>query len=191
MKKQCIDIVVLSSGNGSNLQEIIGKLHDDEKVNINIKAVISDKSSFSLIRAQNAKITSIFFPKKRQQSTIQYDQSLKGLINLFAPQYIILAGFMRILSKEFVQSYKNIILNLHPSLLPKYKGLNTHERVLQSKDKVHGITIHFVNEFLDEGEIIAQKQLTIDSNDTVESLEKRVKVLEHAIFPEIIKKICT
>jgi len=100
-----------------------------------------------------------------------------------------LAGFMKILSKNFVNKFKNKIINIHPSLLPKYKGLNTHEKVLKNKDKFSGCTVHFVNENLDSGKIILQKKIKVLKNDNLASLKKKVLMIEHKVYPKAIIKI--
>lgn len=181
-------LVVLSSGIGSNLQAMIDTLHDQD--GITIAAVVSDKPSPSLKRAIKADIPCLFLPQQKKQSNTDYDNLLDRFIQLFHPDLIVLSGFMRILSAKFVDQYPNKIINIHPSLLPKYKGLNTHRRVLENGEKVHGTTIHFVNQFLDSGEIIAQKIIEITQDDTVESLKRKIKYIEHVFYPKIIKQIC-
>ena len=182
------NLVVLSSGVGSNLQAIIDALHNQD--NIVITAVISDKPSPSLQRAIKADIPCLFLPQQKKQSHDDYDSILGQFISLFHPNLIILSGFMRFLSSRFVDQYPNKIINIHPSLLPKYKGLNTHQRVLKHGETTHGTTVHFVNKFLDSGKIIAQKSIEISQDDTIESLERRIKQIEHVFYPDIIKQLC-
>ena len=189
MKNTIKRLIILSSGLGSNLQSIINTVHNHN--NIIISAVVSDHPSISIKRAIKANIPCFFLPaNQKNQSNIHYDQILNKFIQLFSPYLIILSGFMRILSKDFIENYPNQIINIHPSLLPKYKGLNTHKRVLNKGEKIHGTTIHYVNEYCDSGPIIAQKSIEVSQDDTIKSLEKKIKHIEHKFYPEIIKKLC-
>lgn len=181
-------LVVLSSGLGSNLQAIIDALHKQD--GIVIAAVISDKPSFSLKRSIKADIPCLFLPKRKKQLNTEYDNLLYQFIRLFHPYLIILSGFMRILSSKFIDNYPNKIINIHPSLLPKYKGLNTHQRVLENGEKLHGTTIHFVNQLLDSGDIIAQKSIDIGKDDTLESLRRKIKSVENNFYPKVIRRLC-
>ncbi len=176
-------MVILCSGEGSNLQAIIDYFngHSD----IQIACIISDKPSKSLERGIAHSIPTLYLPKLNR-SRESYDQALMAHINLYQPDLIILAGFMRILSAKFIQSYPKQILNIHPSLLPKYKGLNTHKRTLENNDKMHGTTIHYVNEDLDGGEIIIQKSIKILESDNEKTLEEKVKAIEHQLYPKTI-----
>lgn len=182
-------LVILSSGYGSNLQAIIDKLH--ERHGIQIKAIVSDKPSRSIQRALNHNIACLFLPKDNFQDRNLYDKSLANLIAPFEPDLVVLSGFMRILSTLFISKYQKKIINIHPSLLPKYKGLHTHQRVIDSKDNKHGTTIHYVDESLDGGKIIAQKEIEVMPLDTADTLEKKIKMIEHEFYPQIIKKIVT
>ena len=179
------NIAVFISGVGSNLKSIAN--HFDKDKNINISLVISNNSKApGLLYAKKYKIKKkIFNFKKRSISEKAILSELKkNNINL-----ICLAGFMRILSKYFVKNYKGIILNIHPSLLPKYKGLNTHERVIKNKEIYSGCTVHYVNYKLDSGKIIIQKKVKIRQNDTPNSLSKRILNQEHKLYPKAILKI--
>jgi len=169
-------LVVLISGNGSNLQAII----DAEKLNAMIAAVISDKEdAFGLQRAAKANIPTHVIKN--------IDQALEDLLEQYSPDLIILAGFMRILDAGLVKKFKDRIINIHPSLLPKYKGLNTHQKVLEAGDQEHGTSIHFVTEDLDAGPIIAQSKLNVFEHETVEDLRTRVQALEYQLYPEVIQ----
>lgn len=185
--KSTFKLVVLSSGYGSNLQAIIDQLHNEG--GIEISAIISDKVSESITRALNHNIPCLYLPKQKQQTREEYDQLLSELLAPFSPDLIILAGFMRILSPAFIQKFPQQIINIHPSLLPKHKGLNTHQRVIDAKDKTHGTTIHYVNEHLDGGKIIAQKRIDVLPFDTAETLEQAIKSLEHVFYPATIHKL--
>ena len=177
---------VFISGNGSNLKSLI-KFSRKKISPISINLIISSNyKSKGLEFAKKYKIKKkIFNFKKRSISEKAILSELKkNNINL-----ICLAGFMRILSKYFVKNYKGIILNIHPSLLPKYKGLNTHERVIKNKEIYSGCTVHYVNYKLDSGKIIIQKKVKIRQNDTPNSLSKRILNQEHKLYPKAILKI--
>lgn len=187
--KSIFKLVVLSSGHGSNLQAIIDQLH--KKNGIEVVAVISDKASESITRALTHNIPCLYLPKQKRQTREEYDQLLSELLKPFSPDLIVLAGFMRILSASFTKKFPNQIINIHPSLLPRYKGLNTHQRVIDAKDKIHGTTIHCVDESLDGGKIIAQKRIDVLPFDTAETLDQAIKSLEHVFYPATIEKRAT
>ena len=182
-----IRLVVLISGNGSNLQAIIDNIAH-KGLPAQIVAVISNKAdAFGLERAKKAGIEQRVLSAKEFSGREQYDRALKDLIDEYQPDLIILAGFMRILSNEFVHHYLNKMMNIHPSLLPKYKGLNTHQRAIDAGDKKHGCSVHFVTPELDDGPVILQATVEIKDNDTAETLAKRVHEQEHKIYPEAIR----
>ena len=182
MTEQC-RVVVLISGSGSNLQALI----DGQKNNsmpINIEAVISNrKEVFGLERAESAGIPTITLSHTDFADRESFDQSLAQAIDQYKPDLIVLAGFMRILTGDFVRHYEGRLLNIHPSLLPKYQGLNTHQRALDAGDETHGVTVHFVTEELDGGPPIIQATVPIMENDSAETLAKRVQTQEHVIYP--------
>ncbi len=181
-----INIVVLISGNGSNLQAIIDAI-DDHKLNARISAVISNNAqAYGLERARNANIPIYALTSFKDEPRAAYDERLRMLLIERNPDLIVLAGFMRILSREFVQYFKGKIINIHPSLLPKYRGLHTHEQVVENKDIEHGVSIHFVTEELDNGPIIAQTRITVKKLDTAASLKKRIHSREHKLYPQVI-----
>ena len=176
------NIVVLISGSGSNLQAII-----NSEV-ANIQAVISNKSdAYGLKRAKKANLKTHIIEHKNL-SREDFDKKLIVVIKTYQPDLIVLAGFMRILTTEFIEVFKNKIINIHPSLLPKFKGLNTHQRAIDAGEKEHGVTVHLVSNELDSGKILAQKKVPIDSNDTAETLAKKVLQQEHIIYSEVIAK---
>ena len=183
-----MNIVVLISGDGSNLQAIIN--HFKNSPIINISAVISNNpDAYGLTRAKKANIPQYVINHQLFDSRNQFDSALQQCIDQFHPDLVVLAGFMRKLTPEFVRHYSNRMINIHPSLLPKYKGLNTHERALAAGDKKHGVSIHYVTEALDEGPIIAQSEIDILEEDTIESLKKRIQQVEHKLYPQIIEKL--
>ena len=176
--------VILISGNGSNLQSIID--HAD-KIDLQISAVISNRdNAFGLQRAQSANINPYFVDSKIFNSRDAFDNELISIINKLDVELIILAGYMRILSPLFINHFSGKILNIHPSLLPKYPGLNTHQRAIDACDKEHGATVHFVTEKLDEGPIISQETVQVDTTDTEKSLAEKVLEREHILYPKVI-----
>lgn len=182
-----IRLVVLISGNGSNLQAIIDNITNGN-LPAQIVAVISNKTdAYGLKRAEKAGIPHIILSHSDYSDRKHYDQALKELIDQYQPDLVVLAGFMRILSDEFVEHYSNKMMNIHPSLLPKYKGLNTHQRVLDAGEKEHGCSVHFVTPELDDGPVILQATVNVEDNDTAETLAARVHEQEHRIYPEAIK----
>ena len=182
-----IRLVVLISGNGSNLQAIIDNIAN-KNLPAQIVAVISNKvGAYGLERAKKAGIKHYVLPYNDFTDREHYDLALKNLIDEYQPDLVILAGFMRILSDEFVEHYSQKIMNIHPSLLPKYKGLNTHQRALDANEKEHGCSVHFVTPELDDGPVILQATVSIEDNDTAETLATRVHQQEHRIYPEAIR----
>ena len=176
--------VILISGNGSNLQSIID--HAD-KIDLQISAVISNRdNAFGLQRAQSANINTYFVDSKIFNSRDDFDNELISIIDKLDVELIILAGYMRILSPLFINHFSGKILNIHPSLLPKYPGLNTHQRAIDACDKEHGATVHFVTEKLDEGPIISQETVQVDTTDTEKSLAEKVLQREHILYPKVI-----
>jgi phosphoribosylglycinamide formyltransferase-1 len=176
--------VVLISGNGSNLQSIIDH---SATIDLDIKAVISNHvNAYGLKRAERANIPTHVLSHKQFSSREESDQTLSNIIDQYNPEIVILAGFMRILGAEFTHQYSGKMLNIHPSLLPKFQGLNTHQRAIKAKENQHGVSIHFVTEQLDGGPIIAQTSVDVIDTDTTESLAKRVLLEEHKLFPKVI-----
>ncbi len=180
-------IVVLISGSGTNLQAIIDACNDDNYP-AEVAAVISNKAdAYGLTRAKNADIATISLSHKAFASREDYDQALIKEINAFDADLIVLAGFMRILTPSFVQHFQGKLINIHPSLLPKYQGLNTHQRAIDAGDDVHGVSVHFVTEELDGGPVILQARVPIFDGDSCEELAARVHEQEHRIYPLVIK----
>ena len=179
------NIAVFISGTGSNLKSLI-KFSKLKKSPIIIKMIISDNYKAKGLQYANIyKIKKKVFDFKNKLSEKKIINELKkNNIDL-----ICLAGFMKILSKNFIKNFRGKILNIHPSLLPKYKGLNTHEKAIKNKDKYSGCTVHFVNSKLDSGKIINQKKVKIKKFDTTKSLAKRILIQEHKLYPAAIKKI--
>ena len=183
-------IVVLISGSGSNLQALIDAA-EMGGINGDIVAVISNKPGvYGLTRAQDANIPTEVIDHTAFDGRQAFEAELSKAINHYSPDLIILAGFMRILNSEFVQPYEGKMLNIHPSLLPKYKGLHTHRRALENGDKEHGVSVHFVTSELDGGPVIAQRIVKVENSDTEQSLQSKVQQQEHQLYPEVVAKFC-
>ena len=181
-----INTAVFISGTGSNLKSLI-KFSNLKKSPISIKMIISNNpKSKGLAFGKIYKIRTKIFNFSKQAKT---EKEILELLKKKKINLICLAGFMRILSKNFIQSFKGQILNIHPSLLPKYKGLNTHERAITNKDRYSGCTVHFVTAKLDSGKIIIQKKVKINKKDTPRTLANKVLAEEHKLYPEAILKI--
>ncbi len=181
-----INTAVFISGRGSNLNSLI-KYSKKKNCPIIIRLVISNNlKAKGLIYAKRSKIKTYAtnFKNKIISEKILLKKLLNNNINL-----ICLAGFMKILSKNFIKQFNKPILNIHPSLLPKYKGLNTHNRVIKNKEKYSGATVHFVSEKLDSGKIILKKKIKVSKYDSEKTLEKKVLKIEHTLYPRAIKKI--
>ncbi len=189
MGERKFNLVVLASGGGTNLQSIIDSIAS-ETLDARISGVISDvENAYALQRADQAEILSLVIIPESYVSKFDYEDVLAQTIAKFVPDLIVLAGFMRILSPDFVSQFHGQIVNIHPSLLPKYKGLNTHQRVIDAGDKVHGATVHFVTAELDDGPIINQAEVDVDSSDDANSLQQKVLTQEHVIYPKAIQMI--
>ena len=186
-KAQPLPIVVLISGSGSNLQSIIDRIAD-KTLNAKICAVITNKSdAYGLERAQKAAIPTEVIDHKQYDSRENFDAELTLCIEKYQPKLIVLAGFMRILTDDFVNHFYGKMINIHPSLLPKHRGLHTHQRALEAGDKEHGLSIHYVSAELDGGPIIIQQSVPIHKNDSKSSLAQRVLEQEHIAYPQVIQ----
>jgi phosphoribosylglycinamide formyltransferase-1 len=182
-------LVVLVSGGGSNLQAIIDAI-DHKKLDAHIALVISDReNAYALTRARNAKIPALFLNPKQDTGRTEFEATLTKKVLAADPDLIILAGFMRILSGSFVEEFQGKIINIHPSLLPAHRGLDTHQRAINAGDKIHGATVHFVTEELDDGPIILQATVPVCETDSADSLKKKVLQQEHVIYPSAIQLI--
>ena len=181
-----IKTAVFISGNGSNLKSLI-KFSKTKKSPIAITLIVSNNS-----KAKGLNYGKIFKIEKRVlniNNSNLFDTKLLSILEKYEIEIICLAGFMKILSKNFIKKFDGKILNIHPSLLPKYKGLKTHKRVLDNNEKYSGCTVHFVNSKLDSGKIILQKKVKISKNETENSLNKKILIQEHKLYPKAILKI--
>ena len=182
-----VNTAVFISGRGSNLKHLIK--YSKKKSSISIRLVVSNNlKAKGLAYAKKEKIKSyvINYKKSNDSEKKLLKKLKKNKINL-----ICLAGFMKILSKNFIKKFNKPILNIHPSLLPKYKGLNTHERVIKNKEKYSGSTVHLVSKKLDSGKIILQKKIKVSKNDSIKTIEKKILKIEHKLYPNAIKKYLT
>ncbi|WP_241569596.1 phosphoribosylglycinamide formyltransferase [Rosenbergiella collisarenosi] len=180
-------IVVLISGSGSNLQAIIDACQIG-RLNAEIVAVFSNKAdAFGLQRAQRAGIATQSLAIGDYADRQAFDRALMQQIDSYQPDLIVLAGYMRILSSSFVSHYLGRLLNIHPSLLPKYPGLHTHRRALENGDSEHGVSVHFVTEQLDGGPVILQASIPVLPDDTEQDLAERLLIEEHRIYPQVIQ----
>jgi phosphoribosylglycinamide formyltransferase-1 len=181
-----LPIVVLISGQGSNLQAIIDAVNRGE-VAATIRAVISNRpQAFGLERARRAGIPAVVIDHTRFADREDFDTALQEAIDAYAPGLVVLAGFMRILTPAFVRHYHGRMLNIHPSLLPAFRGLDTHRRALAAGVKEHGLSIHFVTDELDGGPVIIQKKVPILAGDDADTLAVRVQEAEHRLYPRVI-----
>tara|TARA_B100001057_G_scaffold277333_1_gene277638 strand:+ start:947 stop:1528 length:582 start_codon:yes stop_codon:yes gene_type:complete len=181
-----IRCAVFISGTGSNLNSLI-QFSKKKNSSISIELIISDNSkAIGLKYGRIFKISKKVFNYKNK---ILAEKNIISKIENKKIKLICLAGFMKILSKDFIKNFKGKILNIHPSLLPKYKGLNTHKRVLLNNEKYSGCTVHTVNSKLDSGRIILQKKVKVSKNDTPKSLAKKILIQEHKLYPKAIKKV--
>ena len=184
-----LNLVILISGSGSNLQAIIDAI-ESGTLDASISAVISNVANVKgLERAQKHNIPAVCLPHTEFSSRQEFDTALQNAIDTYKPDLVILAGFMRILGKDISRRFKGRMLNIHPSLLPKYPGLHTHQKVLDAGDKEHGTTIHFVTEELDGGPIVYQRSFPIENTDTSETLFDKVQTIEHQMYPLVIQWI--
>jgi len=182
-------IAVFASGRGSNLQALIDASASGF-IPAEIKLVISDnKNAVALKRAETARIENIFIDPNKFNTKREYEKDLIELLKGYKIDLIVLAGFMRILTPTLINQYKNKIINIHPSLLPAFKGLNAQKQAIDYGVKYSGCTVHFVDAGVDTGPIIEQAVVKVDENDSAEDLSKKILKEEHRIYPEVIRDI--
>ncbi len=181
-----LQLAILISGNGSNLQSIIDAI-ELGKLNAQIKAVVANNNdAYGLVRATRHGLNTRVINHRDFQDREQYDAVLQQYLESIAVDYIVLAGFMRILGPAIIKAFEHRILNIHPSLLPAYKGLNTHQRALDDGMAQHGVSIHLVTAELDDGPIICQAKYPIEAGDRVEDMQARGHRLEHQMYPQVL-----
>ena len=184
-----LNLGILISGRGSNMLNLVNASQRG-LINSKIKIVISNnKDAYGLKRAKKHNIKNLCLDHKDFEDRKSYDQKLKEVLKQESVDFIILAGFMRILGSDFVKNFPNKIINIHPSLLPKYPGLNTHKKVLENKDKEHGVTVHLVDEGLDSGPIIGYAKVKVDVKEKENDLINKIHKIEHFIYPEILTEL--
>ena len=183
-------VVCLISGAGSNLQALLDWQSKGLLGDARIVGVISNNAGvYGLERAKNANISTSVLSHHDYPDRLQFDTKLIELIDCYRPDLVVLAGFMRILTSEFVSYYANRLINVHPSLLPKHKGLHTHRRAIAAGDTTTGATVHWVTEELDSGNIIRQIEVPIQTDDSEDSLQRRVLEAEHTLYPSVIRDL--
>ncbi len=184
-------IVVLISGRGTNMRALVER-SGDPAMGYEVAAVLADRpDAAGLAIARDLGVPAHLVAADKSISRARYDQQLAAAIEPYAPTLIVLAGFMRILSPEFVARYEGRILNIHPALLPKYPGLHTHQRALDAGEEQHGATVHFVTAELDAGPAVIQARVRVEPGDDAQSLSARVQVLEHRIYPLAVRWFCS
>ena len=184
-------IGIFISGRGSNLNSIVNACKKQE-FPAEIKVVFSNnKNAPGLSFAKENDLEAITLDYNNFKNTEEYEEKIIGVLKPYDLELICLAGYMKILSKKLIDHYPNKIINIHPSLLPKYKGLNTHQRVLENNETKTGCSVHYVNQEMDGGEVILQKEVNISAEDTESSIARRVLKEEHLIYPEAIKLLLT
>lgn len=183
-----LNIAVLISGRGSNLQSIIDNVENGYIPNACVSVVISDKKdAYGLERAMDHGINAVFIDPAAYQSKEYFENALLDVLARFSTDVLLLAGFMRILGSSVIKAYSNRIMNIHPALLPSFKGLHAQKQALDYGVKIAGCTVHFVDEGMDSGPIILQKSVPVLDSDTEKSLSERILAQEHIIFPEAVK----
>ena len=183
-------IAVLVSGTGSNLQALIDAQLSGQ-LSGQIVGVLSNKAdAYALQRATQQQIATTVISHKNYSNRAGFDEAMHQQLLAWQVDVVILAGFMRILTADFVSKWQGKMLNIHPSLLPYYKGINTHQRVLNTGDRLHGCTVHFVSTELDAGQSIAQFAIAVAPHDNAETLAKRVHKLEHMLYPQVLQWFC-
>ena len=184
-----LQLVVLISGNGSNLQAILDRI-DAGELSARVAAVISDRAAaVGLARAQRAGVAAETVARGDYDSAAEFFDALRRRVESFAPDLVALAGFMRVLPPAFVAHFDRRLINIHPSILPRFKGLHTHQRALDAGATVHGATVHWVTAELDAGPVIAQAEVAVQPGDTAETLGARVLEQEHRIYPQAIQQL--
>ncbi len=183
----CLSLAVLVSGNGSNLQAIIDAIENNQ-LNAEIKVVVSNKAdAYGLVRAKKHQIKTMVLSHRDFPRRQDYDDQLLSYLRVLELDFIVLAGFMRILGADFVQAFASKILNIHPSLLPTYKGLHTHQRALDNNESEHGVSIHLVTAELDDGPVLIQARFSIDPTDSAADLQRKGHQLEHKMYPQLLQ----
>jgi phosphoribosylglycinamide formyltransferase-1 len=183
-------ILILASGSGTNFQALVDASRGRDFPGDIVAVGCNNPQAFVLERAARSGIESFTVNHRDFDSREAFDAALLAHIQRHSPDVIVLAGFMRILTTDFVRAFRGRLLNIHPSLLPRYTGLKTHQRALEAGDKVHGVSVHFVTEELDGGPVIAQAEVAIEPDDTADSLAEKVQQKEHLLYPIVLRWFC-
>ena len=182
-------IVILISGRGSNMISIVDAI-ESGSLKAKVAAIISNRPDAAGLKfAQKAHIPTVVINHKDFESRELFDQALAKEIDQYSPSLVVLAGFMRILTTEFVEHFAGKLINIHPALLPKFKGLNTHQRAIDAGEKEHGASVHIVTPELDDGPVVMQARVPVLADDTEQTLAARVLKQEHTLYPEAINKL--
>jgi phosphoribosylglycinamide formyltransferase-1 len=182
-----VKLAVLISGHGGNLQALMDASHEADYPGLIVLVISNRDAAFGLVRAKQADIPTAVLPHQHYPDRTSYDRALDAILTEHGVEFICLAGFMRILSPWLTRKWAGRMVNIHPSLLPAYKGLDTHRRVIEAGEKRHGCTVHWVTEALDSGATIAQLATDIRLGETPEQLKERVHMLEHQLYPEALR----
>ncbi|KAB2331190.1 phosphoribosylglycinamide formyltransferase [Cytobacillus depressus] len=184
-------MAVFASGSGTNFQAIIDAVQNDE-LQADILLLVCDKpNAFCIERAVKGKIPQFIFAAKEYPNKEAYEKVILQKLKELNVEYIILAGYMRLIGQTLLQAFEGKIINIHPSLLPAFPGKNAIGQALEARAKVSGVTVHFVDEGMDTGPIIAQQKVEISSEETKESLEEKIHAIEHQLYPAVLQKLLT
>ncbi|PCM46228.1 phosphoribosylglycinamide formyltransferase [Marinobacter sp. ANT_B65] len=183
-------ILVLASGSGTNLQALIESSRERDFPGQIVAVGCNRPKAFALERAAQANVETFMVNHEDFSSREEFDAALMAHILRHNPDLIVLAGFMRILTTDFVRAFRGRLINIHPSLLPRHTGLNTHQRALDAGDRIHGVSVHFVTEELDGGPVIAQAEVAVVPEDTAETLAEKVQAKEHLLYPIVVRWFC-
>lgn len=182
-------IVILASGSGSNMQSIIDYTKSNDAGFEVIGLIVNNPNAYAIERAKNENIKYFIINHRDFKNRNDFENSINSKLNELNCEIVVCAGFMRILQAQFVEKWEGKIINIHPSLLPKYKGLNTHQRAIDDKEEFAGCSVHFVNPGVDEGAIIGQASVKIDEGETAQSLANKVLLKEHILFPKCVDAV--
>jgi phosphoribosylglycinamide formyltransferase-1 len=184
-------IVILISGRGSNMKSIVEAIKSGS-LDVTVAAVVSNRpDAAGLLYAQQQNIPTVVIDHTQFETRELFDQAMAKEIDNYAPQLVVLAGFMRILTTEFVEHFAGKLINIHPALLPKFKGLNTHQRAIDAGEKEHGASVHIVTPELDDGPVVLQARVPVFEDDTEATLAARVLEQEHLLYPKAIAQLLT
>jgi len=183
-------IAVMISGSGSNLEAIVKACHEKNIYGEIVYVISNNPDAYGIERAKKYNIPVKIIDHKSYTDRDDFDDALKEFLDNLEIDFIILAGFMRILGKNITEKFYGKMINLHPSLLPLYPGLNTHTQALNNKDEYHGISIHFVSAELDAGPLIAQGKVLVKADDNLEKLVSKIHKVEHDLLPKVINELC-